>query len=107
MSSVTVFELQCGAVTERHAEDIGKLAKWIGTIPFDDEIAGIIVDNISAAEAGTHIDRIQRHSHRGYRYYGESLPRDAEHKAFQENRKNRFARNPECGKQKCQVLKGR
>nr|VFJ53758.1 MAG: hypothetical protein BECKFW1821A_GA0114235_10449 [Candidatus Kentron sp. FW]VFJ58524.1 MAG: hypothetical protein BECKFW1821B_GA0114236_10428 [Candidatus Kentron sp. FW] len=41
MSSVTLFELQCGAVTERHFEDIGKLAKWIGTIPFDDEIAGI------------------------------------------------------------------
>nr|VFJ68495.1 MAG: hypothetical protein BECKDK2373B_GA0170837_12134 [Candidatus Kentron sp. DK] len=41
MSSVTLFEWQCGAVTERHSEDIGKLAKWIGTIPFDDEIAGI------------------------------------------------------------------
>jgi len=41
MSSVTLFELQCGAVTEKHSEDIGKLRKWIGTIPFDNEIAEI------------------------------------------------------------------
>lgn len=41
MSSVTLFELQCGAVTEKHSEDIGKLCRWIGTIPFDDDIAEI------------------------------------------------------------------
>jgi len=36
MSSVTLFELQCGAKTEKHSED-----KWIRTIPFDNEIAEI------------------------------------------------------------------
>jgi predicted nucleic acid-binding protein len=41
MSSVTLFELQCGAKTEKHSEDIGKLCKWIRTIPFDNEIAEI------------------------------------------------------------------
>ena len=41
MSSVTLFELQCGALTEKHSEDIGKLCRWIGTIPFDDDIAEI------------------------------------------------------------------
>ena len=41
MSSVTLFELQCGAKTEKHSEDIGKLRKWIRTIAFDNEIAEI------------------------------------------------------------------
>jgi predicted nucleic acid-binding protein len=41
MSSVTLFELQCGAKTEKHSEDIEKLCKWIITIPFDNEIAEI------------------------------------------------------------------
>ncbi|MEA1966807.1 MAG: type II toxin-antitoxin system VapC family toxin [Thermodesulfobacteriota bacterium] len=41
MSSVTLFELQCGAKSNKHSEDIGKLCKWIGTIPFDDDIAEI------------------------------------------------------------------
>ncbi|OQX20257.1 MAG: hypothetical protein BWK80_35925 [Desulfobacteraceae bacterium IS3] len=41
MSTITFFELQCGVKTERHAEDIDKLGKWIKTIPFDDEIAEI------------------------------------------------------------------
>ena len=41
MSSVTLFELQCGSKTEKHSEDIEKLRRWIGTIPFDDEIAEI------------------------------------------------------------------
>ncbi|CAN2049699.1 putative Ribonuclease VapC3 [Candidatus Magnetomoraceae bacterium gMMP-1] len=41
MSSVTLFELQCGAKTEKHSEDIGKLCKWIRTISFDNEIAEI------------------------------------------------------------------
>ncbi len=41
MSSVTLFELQCGAKTEKHTEDIVKLCKWITTISFDDEIAEI------------------------------------------------------------------
>lgn len=49
MSSVSLFELQCGAKTEKHAEDIEKLCKWIITIPFDDEIAemsSIIYQNL-------------------------------------------------------------
>jgi len=41
MSSVTLFELQCGAKTKKHSEDIEKLRRWIGTIPFNDEIAEI------------------------------------------------------------------
>ncbi len=41
MSSVTLFELQCGVKTKKHSEDIAKLLKWIKTIPFDDEIAEI------------------------------------------------------------------
>ncbi|VEN73816.1 conserved hypothetical protein [Candidatus Desulfarcum epimagneticum] len=41
MSSVTLFELKCGAKTEKHSKDIGKLLKWIETIPFDNEIAEI------------------------------------------------------------------
>ncbi len=41
MSSITVFELRCGAKTEKHSEDIEKLRKWIATIPFDDEIAEV------------------------------------------------------------------
>jgi len=41
MSSITVFELRCGAKTEKHSEDIEKLCKWISTIPYDDEIAEV------------------------------------------------------------------
>ncbi len=40
-SSVTLFELKCGAATEKHSEDIEKLCKWIITVPFDNEIADI------------------------------------------------------------------
>lgn len=39
MSSVTLFELYCGAKTDRHFLDISKLCIWIRTIPFDDKIA--------------------------------------------------------------------
>lgn len=41
MSSITLFELQCGVKTERHVEDIDKLCKLIRIIPFDNEIADI------------------------------------------------------------------
>lgn len=41
MSSVTLFELQCGAKTEKHFEDILKLRRWIDTVSFDDEVAEI------------------------------------------------------------------
>lgn len=41
MSSITLFELQCGIKTEKHSEDIEKLRKWIITVPFDNEIAEI------------------------------------------------------------------
>jgi tRNA(fMet)-specific endonuclease VapC len=41
MSSVTLFELHCGAKTEKHIEDIEKLCKWIIIIPFDKELAEI------------------------------------------------------------------
>ncbi len=41
MSSVTLFELQCGSKTEKHSEDIEKLRKWIKIIPFDDDISEI------------------------------------------------------------------
>ncbi|WP_446012012.1 type II toxin-antitoxin system VapC family toxin [Candidatus Electrothrix sp.] len=41
MSSVTLFELQCGAKTEKHFEDIVKLRRWIDTVSFDDEVAEI------------------------------------------------------------------
>lgn len=41
MSSVTLFELQCGIKTIQHSEDIEKICKWIDTIPFDDDIAEI------------------------------------------------------------------
>lgn len=41
MSSITLFELQCGAKTERHFDDIGKIRKWIKPLPFDIEIAEI------------------------------------------------------------------
>ena len=41
MSSVTLFELQCGAKSEEHSENIRKLCTWIGTIPFDNDIAEI------------------------------------------------------------------
>ncbi|MEZ4529310.1 MAG: type II toxin-antitoxin system VapC family toxin [Desulfobacterales bacterium] len=41
MSSVTLFELECGAKTEKHSEDIEKICKWIITVPFDSETAEI------------------------------------------------------------------
>ena len=41
MSSVTLFELQCGSKTSKHSEDIEKICRWIKTIPFDDDIAEI------------------------------------------------------------------
>ncbi|MBF0228934.1 MAG: type II toxin-antitoxin system VapC family toxin [Desulfamplus sp.] len=41
ISSVTLFELKCGASTEKHSEDIEKLCKWITTVSFDNEIADI------------------------------------------------------------------
>jgi len=41
ISTVTLFELQCGAKTEQHIKDIYKLRKWIETIPFDDNISEI------------------------------------------------------------------
>jgi predicted nucleic acid-binding protein len=39
MSSVTLFELLCGAKTEKHLADVNTLAKWIERLPFDDPIA--------------------------------------------------------------------
>ncbi len=39
MSSVTLFELLCGAKTEKHLADVNTLAKWIESLPFDDLVA--------------------------------------------------------------------
>jgi tRNA(fMet)-specific endonuclease VapC len=39
MSSVTLFELLCGAKTEKHLADVNTLAKWIESLPFDDPVA--------------------------------------------------------------------
>ncbi|MBF0450288.1 MAG: type II toxin-antitoxin system VapC family toxin [Candidatus Magnetomorum sp.] len=41
ISTVTLFELQCGSKTEQHEKDIHKLLKWIETIPFDENISDI------------------------------------------------------------------
>ena len=51
ISTITLFELQCGAKTEQHSKDIHKLRKWIETIPFDDnisEISATIFQNLRA-----------------------------------------------------------
>jgi len=39
MSSITLFELLSGAKTQRHLDDISKIAKWIESIYFDDDVA--------------------------------------------------------------------
>ncbi|MFI3187989.1 hypothetical protein BCS42_16340 [Crenothrix sp. D3] len=39
MSSVTLFELLCGAKTEKHLADVNRLVKWIECLPFDDLVA--------------------------------------------------------------------
>lgn len=40
MSAVTLFELQCGAKTDKHLADIEKLQKWVKSLPFNDAVAG-------------------------------------------------------------------
>ncbi len=39
ISTITVFELYAGAITERHKEDLKRLLKWMEIIPFTNEIA--------------------------------------------------------------------
>jgi len=39
ISTITVFELYAGAITERHKQDLEKLLRWIEIIPFTKEIA--------------------------------------------------------------------
>ena len=39
MSSVTLFELLCGAKSEKHLADVHILQKWIDTLPFDDGVS--------------------------------------------------------------------
>ncbi len=39
MSAVTLFELLCGAKTEKHLADVKILEKWIESLPFDDHVA--------------------------------------------------------------------
>jgi len=51
ISTVTLFELQCGSKTEQHSKDIYKLRKWIEIIPFDEnisEVSAIIFQNLRA-----------------------------------------------------------
>lgn len=39
MSSVTLFELLCGAKTEKHLADVHILQKWIDSLPFNDRVS--------------------------------------------------------------------
>jgi len=39
VSSVTVFELYAGAITEKHIEDLKNMMDWFEIIPFSDRIA--------------------------------------------------------------------
>ena len=39
ISTVTLFELLCGAKTEKHLADVHTLQKWIGSLPFNDAVA--------------------------------------------------------------------
>ena len=39
ISSVTVFELYSGAITENHIEDLKTIMAWFGVIPLSDKIA--------------------------------------------------------------------
>ena len=39
MSVVTLFELLCGAKTDKHLTDVNTLKKWIENLPFDDQVA--------------------------------------------------------------------
>jgi len=39
ISTITVFELYAGAITDRHKQDLEKLLRWIEIIPFTQEIA--------------------------------------------------------------------
>ena len=49
MSAVTLFELQAGAKTETHQQDIAKLQKWTTVLDFDAscaEVAGNIFQEL-------------------------------------------------------------
>ena len=39
ISTITVFEIYAGAITEKHEEDLKKLLKWMEIIPFTRDIA--------------------------------------------------------------------
>ena len=39
VSTITVFELYAGAVTDRHREDLKKLLNWMDVIPLTTKIA--------------------------------------------------------------------
>ncbi len=39
ISTITIFELYAGAITDRHKQDLEKLLRWIEIIPFTQEIA--------------------------------------------------------------------
>lgn len=41
ISTITVFELYAGAITDTHKDDLQKLLKWFEIIPFDFETARI------------------------------------------------------------------
>ncbi len=39
ISTITVFELYAGAVTEQHVEDLQRLLKWFELAPFSEAVA--------------------------------------------------------------------